>query len=123
MSPGQSALIAVSGGVDSMVLLQLLHGLAQKHHWRLVVAHLNHRLRGRSSEADEALVRHYGRSLGLKVVTGRADVRAMARRKKLSLEMAARKVRHEFLARQASRLKIRTICLAHHADDQLEHFF
>jgi tRNA(Ile)-lysidine synthase len=120
---GQSVLVAVSGGVDSMVLLRLLHKLSRKHSWRLVVAHLNHRLRGRSSEADERLVVRTARKLGLPAISEKADVKKVAREQKLSLEMAARKVRHDFLARTAMRLKIRTVALAHQADDQLELFF
>jgi len=45
---GQSVLVAVSGGVDSMVLLRLLHELSATHGWKLTVAHFNHQLRGRA---------------------------------------------------------------------------
>ena len=120
---GQKILAAVSGGVDSMVLLRLLHELARKNSWHLSVAHLNHGLRGRSSEADERLVIREARSLGLPIQVERAAVRQFAKTEKLSLEMAARKLRHDFLARTATRLNIRTIALAHHADDQVELFF
>ena len=120
---GQTVLIAVSGGVDSMVLLELLHELSEKHSWRMVVAHLNHRLRGRSSDADERLVIRTAKKLNLPIVVERAEVKALAREQKISLEMAARTVRHDFLARMARRLKIRIVALAHHADDQLELFF
>ena len=120
---GQKILVAVSGGVDSMVLLHVLHELAQKNKWRLTVAHLNHQLRGRSSDADERLVTRVAKKLGLPIVTARADIKSLARTGKLSLEMAARKARHEFLAQTAARLKISHIALAHHADDQVELFF
>jgi tRNA(Ile)-lysidine synthase len=120
---GQSILVAVSGGADSMVLLHVLQKLSRKYSWRLAVAHLNHRLRGRSSDADERLVVRTARNLGVRVVVERTDVKQLARKEKLSLEMAARKVRHDFLARTAMRLKICTVALAHHADDQLELFF
>ncbi|HEX4263531.1 MAG TPA: tRNA lysidine(34) synthetase TilS [Verrucomicrobiae bacterium] len=120
---GQKILIAVSGGVDSMVLLHLLHELSQKNKWRLTVAHLNHQLRGSSSDADERLVARTAKKLGLPIVTGRADVKKIARTGHLSLEMAARKARHEFLAQTAAHLKISHIALAHHADDQVELFF
>lgn len=120
---GQPVLVAVSGGVDSMVLLQLLHKLSRKNSWRLTVAYLNHGLRGRSSDADERLVVRAAGKLRLPVVVERADVKQMSRDQKISVEMAARKIRHEFLARTAKRLKIRTIALAHHADDQVELFF
>jgi tRNA(Ile)-lysidine synthase len=120
---GQSILVAVSGGLDSMVLLELLARLSRKHGWRLSVAHLNHRLRGRSSDADERLVARAAKELGLRFVNESADVQRYAREQKLSVEMAARALRHGFLARVALRLKIGTIALAHHADDQVELFF
>ncbi len=121
--PGQRILVAVSGGVDSVVLLHLLHELSLKRHWRLTVAHFNHRLRGRSSEADERLVRRMAERLELPAVVEGADVRGAARAQKVSLEMAARRLRHEFLARAARRRDITAIALAHHADDQVELFF
>jgi tRNA(Ile)-lysidine synthase len=120
---GQAVLVAVSGGLDSMVLLHLLRGLSSRHRWQLTVAHFNHRLRGRSSDADENLVRQAAAALDLACVVGRADVKQFARTSKLSIEMAARKLRHEFLARVAKARRIRTVALAHHADDQVELFF
>ena len=120
---GQRILVAVSGGLDSMVLLHLLGSLSAKHGWRLTVAHFNHQLRGRNSDADEALVRRSARRMGLSLVAERSNVRAYAGRNKLSLEMSARKLRHEFLSRAAKGLGISTVALAHHADDQLELFF
>ena len=121
--PGQRILAAVSGGADSMVLLHVLHELAGKHKWRLTVAHFNHRLRGRSSDADEGLVRRTAGRLKLPVVVEAAEVRELARAQRLSLEMAARKLRHDFLARTARGRDIPVVALAHHADDQLELFF
>src|SRR5258708_6012883 len=120
---GQRILAAVSGGVDSMVLLRVLKELSRKHGWRITVGHFNHQLRGRHSDADERLVPRGAEKLGLNFVAGRGAVREHARIHKLSLEMAARKLRHEFLARAAAELKISHVALAHHADDQLELFF
>lgn len=120
---GQGVLVAVSGGVDSMVLLHALHGLAPKRGWRLVVAHFNHRLRGASSGRDAQLVGRTARRLGLECVSEAGDVRTHARRQGCSIEMAARELRHEFLARTARRLGLVTVVLAHHADDQVELFF
>jgi len=120
---GESVLVAVSGGLDSMTLLHVLRQLAAKHEWRLVVVHFNHRLRGADSDGDEQFVQAAVVKLGLRFIAGRADVAAFARREKLSVEMAARKLRHDFLARAARRLKIKTVALAHHADDQVELFF
>ena len=120
---GQAVLVAVSGGLDSMTLLHTLHELSSRHRWKLTVAHFNHRLRGRSSDADEKLVRQTAAALRLPLVAGQANVREFAQQSKLSVEMAARKLRHDFFARAARERKIRVIALAHHADDQVELFF
>jgi tRNA(Ile)-lysidine synthase len=123
LKPGQRILVAVSGGLDSMVLLHLLRQLSSDFPFDLTVAHLNHQLRGRSSDADEQLVVRTARKLKVPIVTESCDVKKAVRLYKLSIEMAARKVRHDFLARVAKRLGIRAVALAHHADDQLELFF
>ena len=115
---GEPALVGVSGGVDSMVLLHLL-----SKHPKIQVAHFNHQLRGKASDADERLVRQTAKKLGIPCHVECADVKAVAREQKLSIEMAARKCRHEFFARLAHQLGIRRIVLAHHADDQVELFF
>jgi tRNA(Ile)-lysidine synthase len=105
----QAVLVAVSGGLDSMTLLQTLRMLSAQHHWKLAVAHFNHQLRGRSSEADEKLVRKTAAALELPFVAARADVRGFAEKSRLSIEMAARKLRHEFFARAARERRISTI--------------
>lgn len=120
---GGRLLVAVSGGVDSMVLLRVLHSLAGVWDLNLCVAHFNHQLRGRSSDLDEKLVRQTGAALGLPVIVESAAVKTFAQKSRLSIEMAARKLRHEFLARVARERKIPAIALAHHADDQVELFF
>jgi tRNA(Ile)-lysidine synthase len=121
--PGDRLLVAVSGGVDSMVLLHLLHAAAETLRLRLAVAHLNHQLRGRSSDADERLVRRTAERFQIPVTTAKADVRARAKREGISIEMAARRERHEFLRAAARRHRARKIVMAHHADDQVELFF
>ncbi len=123
LKSGQAVLVAVSGGLDSMALLHLLHALSSRHRWKLTVAHFNHRLRGRNSDADEKLVRQTAAALRLPFVAGRANVKEFAQKSKLSIEMAARKLRHDFFARAAGKRKIRAVALAHHADDQVELFF
>ena len=123
ITPGQGVLVAVSGGVDSMVLLHALHALAPTRGWRLVVAHFNHRLRGASSGRDAQFVQRAARRLGLECVVEAGEVRALARERGWSIEMAARELRHEFLARTARQRGLAVVALAHHADDQVELFF
>jgi tRNA(Ile)-lysidine synthase len=120
---GGKILVAVSGGLDSMTLWHALHALAKKWRWKISVAHFNHQLRGRDSHADEKLVRRTAAAWKMPLAVERADVKSFAKKSKLSIEMAARKLRHEFFARAARDKKIRIVALAHHADDQIELFF
>ncbi|HUA38682.1 MAG TPA: tRNA lysidine(34) synthetase TilS [Candidatus Sulfopaludibacter sp.] len=120
---GQPVLVAVSGGLDSMALLGVLRTLSLRHRWKLTVAHFNHQLRGRSSEADEKLVRRTAAAWKLPFAGARADVRKFSEKSGLSIEMAARKLRHEFFVRVAREWKISVVALAHHTDDQVELFF
>lgn len=123
LKAGEKVVVAVSGGCDSMVLLHLLTRLAEAMNWRLTVAHFNHQLRGAASEADEKLVVHTAERCGLACLCDRADVREHARSHGVSIEMAARKLRHEFLARVTVEAGAGKVALAHHADDQIETFF
>ena len=116
-------LLAISGGLDSMVLLHVLRRISARHRWKYVVAHFNHRLRGRAGDADENFVRDTARRLRVPFVSDQADVKLFARRGKISIEMAGRKLRHEFFVRAARRRHCRAIALAHHIDDQVELFF
>lgn len=106
-----------------MILLHLLHRFSSARDLKLVVAHFNHQLRGRQSDSDERFVQRAATALELKVVAGSGDVKAFQQKNKISLEMAARKMRHDFLARTARQWDIKTIALGHHADDQIELFF
>jgi len=120
---GERLLVAVSGGLDSVVLLHVLRALVPRFDWQLGVAHFNHQLRGRSAAGDEQFVRRLAGAWALPFFAGRAAVRSLARTQKLSLEMAAREARHAFLAQTAAHFQAATVALAHHADDQVELFF
>jgi tRNA(Ile)-lysidine synthase len=113
------ALIGVSGGRDSVALL---HWLAEQGFKRLTVCHLDHGLRGRASRADAKFVARLAKKYALNFVSERADVAAIAKEKRISIETAAREARYAFFAQTAKREKCRTLFLAHHADDQAETF-
>ena len=112
--------VAVSGGLDSMVLLHALARLARKSPLRLTVAHAHHGLRGAEADGDAEWVRTQSTALGLPCVIERLPVRATARASRESLEMAARRLRHAFLARTALAVGATEVVLAHHAQDQAE---
>jgi tRNA(Ile)-lysidine synthase len=120
---GEKILIAVSGGVDSIVLLHVLNTLAAEMRWDLTVAHLNHRLRARDSNADAKFVETVARRMRLRYSGSKDEVQAIARQNSISLEMAGRQARHAFFKQAALENKCTSIALAHHADDQLELFF
>jgi tRNA(Ile)-lysidine synthase len=146
--PDARYLIGVSGGRDSVSLLHWLISLGYK---KLIVCHLNHQLRGRASDADarfvqklvatsnekiagEAALRLPGERNGkrrgcpttkmshIDFELGRARVRSLAKKKKTSIETAAREARYSFFAEVAKRHRCHTIFLAHHADDLVETF-
>ena len=114
--PEARCLIGVSGGRDSVALLHLLRGAG---FGKLVVCHLDHALRAESAE-DARFVAALAKQLGLKAVSARENVAARAKRKRQSLETAAREARYAFFARVARAEKCPRVFLAHHADDQVE---
>ncbi|PYL92509.1 MAG: tRNA lysidine(34) synthetase TilS [Verrucomicrobia bacterium] len=115
--PSSRYLIGVSGGRDSIALLNLMVDLGYK---KLVVCHLNHQLRGASSRDDARFVEKVARNLRLDCEIGSTDVGALAKRSKLSIETAARFARLAFFVEVARRRRCSRMFLAHHADDLVE---
>ena len=113
-------ILGVSGGLDSMVLLAVLHHLAQARSLKLVVAHANHQLRGQESDGDAVLVKRVAQKFQLPCIVERLAVRQTLEHSQESMEMVARRLRHRFLAQTAHKRDIQTLALAHHADDQAE---
>jgi tRNA(Ile)-lysidine synthase len=117
--PDARYLIGVSGGRDSVTLL---HWLIEIGYKKLTVCHLNHDLRGRSSDADARFVKKLAGKYQVDFELGMTNVRALAKKKKKSLETTAREARYSFFAKAAERHRCHTIFLAHHADDLVETF-
>jgi len=118
-SPDARYLIGVSGGRDSVALL---HWLVDLGYRKLIVCHFDHQLRGRSSQADARFVKKLAAKYRADFQIGSANVRALAKKKRMSIETAAREARYSFFAKVAKRRRCRTIFLAHHADDLVETF-
>ena len=116
---GDTVVVAVSGGADSVALLDILASLAELR-LTLFIAHVNHLLRGVESDGDEAFVRHLGQRYGIPVETVRVDVKELARQQKRSLEDAGRVARYDFFARVARQCDADAVALAHHTGDQAE---
>src|SRR5205809_4393080 len=117
--PRRRYLIGVSGGRDSVALL---HWLVDLGYRKLIVCHLDHQLRGRSSQADARFVKELAGKYDVGFEPGLANVRGLAKQKKMSIETAAREARYAFFAETARRRNCRTIFVAHHADDLVETF-
>ncbi|MFI5354274.1 MAG: tRNA lysidine(34) synthetase TilS [Desulfobaccales bacterium] len=120
---GDRVLVAVSGGPDSVALLHLLAGWRRELGLELAVGHFDHSLRGGASQEDAAFVVDLAKALGLPCHLGRGDVKELARRQKLSVQMAARKLRLDFLRETCRAQGYGKLALAHTADDQVELFF
>lgn len=110
-------MVGVSGGLDSVALLHLLH---EADFTKVVVCHVDHGLRGRESTADAKFVRDLAHRLGYDVMVEKTDLRAVMKKSGDSLETAGRAVRHAFFASCGKEQRCRTVLLAHHADDQAE---
>ena len=112
--------VGVSGGADSVALLMLLLELREKLGIVVSVAHLNHKLRAKASEADEKFVAGLAAKHGLAFHAESVDVAARAKREKANLEDAGRRARYEFFARLVAEGKVDRVAVAHTADDQAE---
>lgn len=113
-------LAAVSGGLDSMCLLNCVLDWCRDNGGTVAAAHFNHRLRGEAADRDEAFVRDYCTARGVPFLRGEGDTRSLAKRQGLTVEEAARQLRYGFLARAAQEADCAWILTAHHADDNAE---
>ncbi|MCH7525489.1 MAG: tRNA lysidine(34) synthetase TilS [Bacteroidetes bacterium] len=111
-------LIAISGGLDSIVLTHLCHDLTLN----IALAHCNFNLRGKESDADESFVLQLAKDLNKECFIECFDTLAYAQENKLSTQMAARELRYNWFNELAEQLQFDYILTAHHADDNLETF-
>ncbi len=118
---GCHILAAVSGGADSTAMLLGLSTVARQLRLMITVAHLNHGIRGKEADADATWVQSLARQLGFPCVVGKTDLKnTRLRRRGESLEMAARRLRYDFLVKTARKTGAACVVTAHTADDQAE---
>jgi tRNA(Ile)-lysidine synthase len=120
LKPGERVLVAVSGGADSVALLLCLQRLSARLKINVTAAHLNHRLRGAESDADEKFVRRLCARRGIDLVVESSPVRSRAAAAKQNLEEAAREARYDFLRRAARQSGAGRIAVGHTLNDQAE---
>ena len=118
----QNVLVALSGGADSVALLHFACVLAKKMQFTVFACHVNHNLR-ETAKRDEKLVKNLCKELNVPLIVKKVAVKTLAKKEKLSLEHAARKLRYKALEESAKKFNTKVIAFAHHADDNVETFF
>ena len=118
----QTVLIALSGGADSVALLHFACALGKKKQFKVCACHVNHNLRP-TAKRDENLVINLCKELNVPLIVKKVTVKPLAKKEKLSLEHAARKLRYKALEESAAKFNAKVIAFAHHADDNVETFF
>ncbi|MFY0483677.1 tRNA lysidine(34) synthetase TilS [Flavobacterium sp. PLA-1-15] len=115
---GKRLLLAISGGVDSMVMLDLF----QKTDFVMAIAHCNFQLRGQESEGDQAFIEKYAKENNIALFVTQFDTKAFAEDYKLSIQVAARELRYNWFYELLETNNYDFILTAHHADDNIETF-
>lgn len=115
---GKKLLLAVSGGVDSMVLTHLFKAL----NYNIAIAHCNFNLRGEESDGDENFIRKYAQENNIQIFVTHFDTATFAEDTKLSIQMAARELRYAWFQELMTEKGFDYLLTAHHLDDSIETF-
>jgi len=120
LEQGERVLVAVSGGVDSVVLLDILCRLAAEYTLDLTIAHLDHGLRGEEAREDARFVAHLARKEKLALIEKKLDVAEFSKEKRIGIEEGARLLRRDFLHAAADEVGAAKIALGHTQNDRGE---
>ncbi len=117
---GDSILVALSGGPDSVCLLHILYSLSKKMNIFLYAAHVNHCLRGEEAIKDEKYAEELCKRLNIPFYCKRVDIKSISKERGVSTELAGRDERYKFFDELKENLSINKIAIAHNANDQAE---
>jgi tRNA(Ile)-lysidine synthase len=117
---GGTVIIGLSGGPDSVCLLNLFTRIKEEWQLRMITAHLNHGLRGMAADEDESFCKEMVRLAGIEFNSRKIDIAGYAASHKLSLEEAGRLARYRYFLELAEAEGANAVAVAHHADDWAE---
>ena len=122
MKSNNSIIVGVSGGPDSVALVRILHSInsAKNLHLRFYVAHLNHQLRGKSSEEDAQFAENLSKELSLPFILKNVNIQEIADQTKRSIEETARIERYAFFKESSQKYNASAVAIGHTADDNAE---
>lgn len=118
--PGDKIIVAVSGGPDSICLLDILNYIRRQFELSLIIAHVNHGIRKRESKVEARFVRLKALHMNLPFEQLSVSVPAIAREKGFSIEQTGRTIRYHFFKKLLIKYQAHSIALGHHEDDQVE---
>ena len=120
ISFGDSLICAVSGGADSVCMLDILVNLKDEFSLTIYVAHLNHGLRGEEADSDELFVKNLSNKYSLPFYSKKVNVKELSKKLRVSCEEAGRIARYEFFDELKKKLKVKKVCTAHNKNDNVE---
>lgn len=118
--PNENLFISLSGGADSVFALYFFYKFQKKFHCKIEAIHFNHNLRGKESNEDEIFTKSLCEKLGIKLFIKSLDVKSYAKKNKISIEEAARKLRYKNLEKISVKKNIDKIITAHNKNDNTE---
>ncbi|MDX8335428.1 MULTISPECIES: tRNA lysidine(34) synthetase TilS [Cetobacterium] len=119
---GDKIILGFSGGPDSVFLLEVLSYAKKYLDFQIVLAHVNHLLRGENSDGDEKFSIDYAEKLNLPIFVKRASIEEISKQENIGLEEAGRKIRYNFFKEISEKTSSNKIAIAHNLDDQIETF-
>lgn len=119
---GDRIVLGFSGGPDSVFLLEMFLKLKSYYEFDIVLAHVNHLLRGEDAFIDEEFCKNIGKKYNLPIYVRRIDINKKSKEENIGLEEAGRKGRYDFFHEIMEKENCNKIALAHNLDDQIETF-